>query len=91
MGGLRTQRSEIQLAGAGWLNSALYVKKQGMDAEGALGILNYVPSIDTPENNAFQDNFRAAHGRDASEFGVAAYDSARLICGSAEGDRRRDG
>ena len=72
-------KGEIQLAGAGWLNSALYVKKQGMDAEGALGILNYVPSIDTPENNAFQDNFRAAHGRDASEFGVAAYDSARLI------------
>ena len=72
-------KGEVQLAGAGWLNSALYVKKQGMDAEGALGILNYVPSIDTPENAAFQENFRAAHGRDGSEFGVAAYDSARLI------------
>ena len=72
-------KGEVQLAGAGWLNSALYVKKQGMDAEGALGILNYVPSIDTPENAAFQERFRAAHGRDGSEFGVAAYDSARLI------------
>ena len=72
-------KGEIQLAGAGWLNSALYINAQGMDAEGSLGILNYVPSIDTPENHAFQENFRAAHGRDASEFGVAAYDSARII------------
>ena len=72
-------KGEIQLAGAGWLNSALYINAQGMDAAGSLGILNYVPSIDTPENHAFQENFRAAHGRDASEFGVAAYDSARII------------
>ena len=72
-------KGEIQLAGAGWLNSALYINAQGMDAEGSLGILNYVPSIDTPENHAFQEHFRAAHGRDASEFGVAAYDSARII------------
>ena len=72
-------KGEIQLAGAGWLNSALYINAQGMDAEGALGILNYVPSIDTPENHTFQEQFRAAHGRAGSEFGVAAYDSARLI------------
>ena len=72
-------KDEIQLAGAGWLNSALYVNAQGMDAEGTLGILNYVPSIDTPANQVFQEKFRAAHGRDGSEFGVAAYDSARLI------------
>ena len=77
-------KGEVTLAGAGWLNSALYVKKQGMDAEGALGILNYVPSIDTPENAAFQESFRAAHGRDGSEFGVAAYDSARLIVEALE-------
>ena len=72
-------KGEIQLAGAGWLNSALYINAQGMDAEGARGILNYVPSIDTPENHTFQEQFRAAHGRAGSEFGVAAYDSARLI------------
>jgi branched-chain amino acid transport system substrate-binding protein len=72
-------KGEIQLAGAGWLNSPLYVNAQGMDAEGTLGILNYVPSIDTAENHVFQEKFRAAHGRDGSEFGVAAYDSARLI------------
>ena len=70
---------EVQLAGAGWLNSALYIDAQGADAEGTLGILNYVPSIDTPENHAFQERFREAHGRAGSEFGVAAYDTARLI------------
>ncbi len=72
-------KGQITLAGAGWLNSALYIDRQGMDAEGTLGILNYVPSIDTPENVVFQEKFRAAHGRNGSEFGVAAYDSARLI------------
>ncbi len=70
---------EVQLAGAGWLNSALYIDAQGLDAEGTLGILNYVPTIDTPENHAFQKRFRQAHGRAGSEFGVAAYDTARLV------------
>ncbi len=69
----------IQLAGAGWLNSALYINTQGNDAIGNLGVLNYVPSIDTPENIAFQSKFNSVYGRMASEFGVAAYDSARLI------------
>ena len=77
-------KDEVQLAGAGWLNSALYVKKQGADAVGTLGSLNYYPSIDTPENHAWQEKFRAAHGRDGSEFGVAAYDSVRLIVSALE-------
>jgi len=77
-------KDEVQLSGAGWLNSALYVKKQGADAVGTLGALNYYPSIDTPENRAWQEKFRAAHGRDGSEFGVAAYDSARLIVSALE-------
>ena len=38
-----------------------------------------MPSIDNPENAAFQEKFRAKHGRDGSEFGVAAYDTARLV------------
>ena len=77
-------KGEVQLAGSGWLNSALYVKKQGTDAIGTLGALNYYPSIDTPENKAFQEHFRARHGRDASEFGVAAYDAVRLIVAALE-------
>lgn len=72
-------KDEIKLAGAGWLTSALYVKKQAGDAEGVLSILNYVPSIENAENEAFQTTFREAHERDGSEFGVAAFDSAHLI------------
>ena len=75
---------EVQLAGAGWLNSALYIDAQGADAEGTYGILNYVPTIDTPENHAFQKRFREAHGRAGSEFGVAAYDTARLVVAALE-------
>lgn len=70
---------QVQLAGAGWLTSALYIDAQGKDAEGVLGILNYLPSIDTPANHSFRERFRARHDRAATEFGVAAYDSARLI------------
>ena len=77
-------KGEVQLAGSGWLNSALWVKKQGADAVGTLGALNYYPSIDNPENNAFQEQFRTQHGRDGSEFGVAAYDTARLIVAALE-------
>ncbi len=72
-------KEQIQLSGAGWLTSALYLKKEGAAAEGLVTILNYFPAIDTPENRAFQEKFRAKYGRDGSEFGVAAYDSARLI------------
>ena len=67
------------LSGAGWLHSALYVDKQGQDAIGTIGILNYYPSIDTPENQDFQRRFQAEHNRNGTEFGVAAYDGARLI------------
>ena len=69
----------IKLAGAGWLTSPLYVDVQGEAAAGILGILNYVPGIDSPENAAFQAAYREAYGRTASEFAVQGYDTARLI------------
>jgi branched-chain amino acid transport system substrate-binding protein len=69
----------IQLSGAGWLTSPLYVHVQGEAAAGILGILNYVPGIDSEENAAFQEAYREAYGRTASEFAVQGYDTARLI------------
>ena len=77
-------KSRAWLAGPGWLNSALYVKAQGSAAIGTLGVLNYYPSIDTPENKDFQARFRERHQRDASEFGVAAYDAVRLVVTALE-------
>ncbi len=72
-------RGNIPLAGPGWLTSALYLAKQGDAALGTQLSLNYVPSIDTPENKAFQDAFKAKYERGASEFAVQAYDSIHLI------------
>ncbi|MDP6951640.1 MAG: ABC transporter substrate-binding protein [Alphaproteobacteria bacterium] len=69
----------IQLSGAGWLTSPLYVNVQGDAAAGILGILNYVPGIESEENAAFQAAYKAAYDRTASEFAVQGYDTARLI------------
>ena len=72
-------KDDIQLAGAGWLSSAFNIERQGDAAAGFIGALNYVPSIESPENAAFQDTFQARFGRVGSEFAVQGYDSARLI------------
>jgi len=72
-------KESIKLTGAGWLTSPLYVEAQGPAAAGILGILNYVPGIDNPENQAFQEAYQAKYGRVASEFAVQGYDTARLI------------
>ena len=72
-------KDTIKLAGAGWLTSPLYIDAQGPAAADVLGILNYVPSIETPENVEFQLAFQNTFGRVASEFAVQGYDTARLI------------
>ncbi len=72
-------KDTIKLAGAGWLTSPLYIDEQGPAAADVLGILNYVPSIETPENIEFQLAFQNMFGRVASEFAVQGYDTARLI------------
>ncbi len=78
-------KETIQLAGAGWLSSAFNIERQGAAAAGFIGALNYVPSIDSPENRAFQDAFQARFGRVGSEFAVQGYDSARLIVEALRG------
>ena len=72
-------KESVKLTGDGWLTSPLYVHAQGTAAEGILGILNYVPGIDSLENHAFQAAYQAEYGRVASEFAVQGYDTARLI------------
>ncbi len=69
----------IPLAAAGWLTSALHIDRQGGEVDGVYSILNYVPSIASAENAAFQRAHKARFGRAGSEYGVAAYDTARLI------------
>lgn len=72
-------KGEIKLAGPGWLISPLNLQGEGDAAVGVLGVLNYVPAIDTPENKAFQKEFQAKYNRAASEFAAQGYDTGRLI------------
>jgi branched-chain amino acid transport system substrate-binding protein len=72
-------KDSIKLSAAGWLTSPLYIDVQGDAAAGILGILNYVPGIDSPENRVFQEAYQARYGRVASEFAVQGFDTARLI------------
>ncbi len=51
-------KDSIKLTGAGWLTSPLYIDAQGPAAAGVIGVLNYVPSIKTAVNAAFQDAFQ---------------------------------
>lgn len=69
----------IRLSGPGWLISPLNLPSEGNAAAGVLGILNYVPTIDTPTNAAFQKEFQAKYHRVASEFAAQGYDTAKLI------------
>lgn len=72
-------KDQIKLAGAGWLISPLNLPGEGDAAAGVLGILNYVPAIDTPENKSFQAEFQAKYHRTASEFAAQGYDTGKLI------------
>lgn len=73
-------KETIPLYGAGFLTSPAYVDVEGEAADGIVGALHYVPSIDTPENHAFQEAFQAvSDGRKGSEFAVQGYDAGRLI------------
>jgi branched-chain amino acid transport system substrate-binding protein len=72
-------KGQIKLAGPGWLISPLNLPQEGDAAAGVIGVLNYVPTIDNVVNKAFQEKFKAKHGRTASEFAARGYDTAKLI------------
>lgn len=72
-------KGQIKLAGPGWLISPLNLAGEGDAAVGVLGVLNYVPAIDTPENKKFQAEFQAKYNRVGSEFAAQGYDTGRLI------------
>ena len=52
---------------------------QGPAADGITTALNYVPTIDNPENKRFQQDYQAEHGRIGSEFAVQGYDAGRMV------------
>ena len=59
---------------------------------GFTGLINYAPSLDTPENHRFQDAYQAKYGKQASEFGAQGYDTGLFIIAAlqATGGRTDD-
>ncbi len=72
-------KADIPLYGSGFLTSPLYVNAEGPAAEGVVTALHYVPTIDTPENRAFVEAFRARTDRAPSEYAVQGYDAGRAL------------
>ena len=63
----------------------LYLREQGEAATGVIGALHYLPSLDTPENEAFVTAYQVDHpGKLPSEYVVAGYDAGRLLLGALE-------
>ncbi|MBA4492365.1 ABC transporter substrate-binding protein [Paracoccus sp. S1E-3] len=78
-------RDSMPLYSVGFLTAPLYLRSQGEAAEGVIGALHYLPMLDTPENTAFVDAYKTAHGDDMpSEYVVAGYDAGRLLLGALD-------
>ncbi|MBV1866871.1 MAG: ABC transporter substrate-binding protein [Marinosulfonomonas sp.] len=77
-------KADVPLYGSGFLTSPLYVGAEGDAAIGVKASLHYVPTLDTPENNAFVAAFKARFDRMPSEYAVQGYDSARLLLGAID-------
>jgi branched-chain amino acid transport system substrate-binding protein len=69
----------MKITGAGWTTSPLFIPAQKESAVGFIGILNYVPSIETDVNKNFQRMYQEKYGRIASEFAVQGYDVGKMI------------
>jgi branched-chain amino acid transport system substrate-binding protein len=72
-------KDQIPLTGAAWTVSPLFIEKQGKAALGFKGPINYVPSIDNPENKKFVAAYRAkSGGRDPDEVSINGYDAIHM-------------
>ncbi len=72
-------KGDIPLFASGFLTSPLYVNSEGPAAEGIVTALHYVPTLESAENQAFVEAFKAATGKLPSEFAVQGYDAGRAL------------
>jgi len=75
---------DLPLFGSGFLTSPLYVGAEGDAAIGVVASLHYIPTLDTPENKAFVEAFKAKFDRPPSEYAVQGYDAARVLLGAID-------
>lgn len=71
-------KESLPLYGA-FLTSPLYVNAAGKAAEGVVSSLNYIPTIENAQNEAFVAAFTEKYGHGPAEYSVAGYDAARAI------------
>ena len=57
-------------------------KEEAGAGKGALTFTVWLPSIDTPENRKFRDEYRETTGEDASSFTARAYEAVRIFARS---------
>jgi branched-chain amino acid transport system substrate-binding protein len=73
-------KDDIPLYGTGFLTSQLYLDAEGPAAIGVVTSLHYLPTLDTPENEAFVAAFQeVSGGRLPSEYAVQGYDAGRTL------------
>lgn len=72
-------KEETPLYGSGFLTSQLYLDAEGPAALGVITSLHYLPTLDTPENQAFVEAFQEISGRLPSEYAVQGYDAGRAL------------
>ena len=72
-------QNTLPIYGSSGLTAPVLLDAQGDAALNTLTSSNYVPEIDTPENNAFKANWRKRFNADPEEFAIAGYDSVRFI------------
>jgi len=82
-------QDSMKLTGTGWTVSPLALPAEGEAARGFVGLINYAPTLDTPANHRFQAEFRAKHGRGASEFGAQGYDTGLFIVAALQATKGR--
>ena len=72
-------QSSMRLMGTAWTVSPLILEAEGDSAVGFTGLINYAPTLDNPENKAFQAAYQAKYGKQASEFGAQGFDTGLFI------------
>ena len=80
--GLRT--GKLKISGPVYMADELFFGAIGDSAVGVLGSGQYVASIESPRNAAFQAAFRKKYNKTAHVVHVQGYDSAKLILAAVE-------
>ena len=72
-------KSTIRLCGGGAMIDEDTLPAQGQAALGGITGMHYTPTLDTPENRAYVEAYRAKYNREPDSYSIQGYDTARWI------------